>query len=51
MKIRLSEIDYLELKKRLIQHRVLASNKDPNQLSQDIGISTKRDISKLKYKS
>ncbi len=42
MKIRLPETDHLELKRRLIQYGVLASHWDPNQLSQEIGISTKK---------
>ncbi len=43
MKIRLPETEHLELKKRLIQHGVLTSYWDPNQLSQEIGISTKKE--------
>ena len=43
MKIRLPETDHLELKKRLIQHGVLVSYWDPNQLSQKIGILTKKE--------
>lgn len=41
MKIRLFEEDYKELKRRVIQHSVLSSVWDPNQLSDEIGISTK----------
>lgn len=41
MRIRLSEIDYFKLKKKLIQYKILASNQNLNQLSQEIGISTK----------
>ncbi len=43
MKIRLPETDHLELKRRLIQYGVLASHWDPNQLSQEIGIFTKKE--------
>lgn len=43
MRIRLSEEDYTELKRRLIQHGVLSSVWDPNQLSDEIGVSTKRE--------
>ena len=43
IKIRLFEMDYLKLKKRPIQHGVLASHKDPNQLSQKISVSTKKE--------
>ncbi len=46
MKIRLSETDYLELKRRPIQHGVLTSHWDPNQLSQEIGISIKKEYVK-----
>lgn len=42
MKIRVFKIDYLELKKKLIQYRVLVSYWDLNQFSQEIGISTKK---------
>ena len=42
IKTRLSEMDYFELKRRLIQHGILASYGDQNQLSQKIGISTKK---------
>ncbi|MCJ1342199.1 hypothetical protein MMC31_000379, partial [Peltigera leucophlebia] len=43
MKITLSKEDYKELKRRLIQYGVLSSVWDPNQLSDKIGISTKRE--------
>ncbi len=43
MKIRLPETDHLELKRRLIQHGVLASHWYPDQFSQEIGISTKKE--------
>lgn len=43
MKIRLSEADHKELKRRLIQHGVLSSVWDPNQLSDEIGVSTKKE--------
>ncbi len=36
-------MDHPELKRRLIQHGVLTSHWDPNQLSQEIGISTKKE--------
>ena len=43
MRIRLSEEDYTELKRRRIQHGILLSVWDPNQLSDKIGVSTKRE--------
>lgn len=43
MRIRLSEADYKELKRRLIQHGVLSSVWDPNQLSDEISVSTKKE--------
>lgn len=43
MKIKPSETDYLDLKKRLIQHRVLTSHWYPNQLSQNIDIFIKKE--------
>ncbi|MCJ1348827.1 hypothetical protein MMC31_007060 [Peltigera leucophlebia] len=43
MKIRLSEEDYKELKRKLIQHGVLSSVWNLNQLSDEIGVSTKRE--------
>lgn len=42
MKIRLSEANYKELKTRLIQHSVLLSVWDPNQLLDKIGVFTKK---------
>ncbi len=46
MKIRLPEMDHLELKRRLIQYRVLASHWVLNQLLQEISIFTKNEYVK-----
>ena len=43
MRIRLSKENYTELKRRLIQYGILLSVWDPNQLSDKIDISTKRE--------
>lgn len=46
MKIRLSETDHFQLKKRLIHNEILVSYWNPNQLSQEIGIFTKKEYVK-----
>ena len=43
MRIKLSKENYMEFKKKLIQHNVLSSVWDPNQLSDKIGVFTKRE--------
>ena len=43
IKIKLPKADHLELKGKLIWHKILVSHWDANQLSQEISISTKRE--------
>ncbi len=42
LKIRLSKMDYLQLKRKLIEYKILAYYWDLNQFLQEIGISTKK---------
>lgn len=51
IKIRLSKVNHKELKKKLIQHNVLLFVWDPNQLSDKIGVSTKKNYIKVQMQT